>query len=106
MIGPSSRFPLQDSPVVIYPVLKLVKVSALVVGVEVRSSARWPPEAYEQRRHVAPALQRDAERLDAMVDVHSVLERVVRKSVGNPGVLVYLPPGVHPDHVLQMNQRD
>ena len=59
MIGPSSRFPLQDSPVVVYPVLKLVEVPALVVGVEVRPKARWPPEAHEQRRHVAPALQRD-----------------------------------------------
>lgn len=30
------------------------------MGVEVRPSARWPAEAYEQRRHVAPALERDA----------------------------------------------
>ena len=76
-----------------------------MVGVEVRPSARWPPNAYEQRRHVAPALQRDAQRLDAMVDVHPVLERVGRQSAGNPGVLVRLPPGVHPDHVLQINGR-
>ena len=59
-LAPSSRLPLQDSPVVIYPVLKLVEVPAPVVGVEVRPKARWSPLAYEQRRHVAPALQRDA----------------------------------------------
>ena len=40
-----------------------------------------------------------------MVDVHPVYERVIRQSIGNPWVLVHLPPGVHPDHVLQINGR-
>ena len=40
-----------------------------------------------------------------MVDVHPVLERIVRQSAGNPWVLARLPPGVHPDHVLQISER-
>ena len=71
------------------------------MGIEVRPSARRPPETYEQWRHIAPALKRDAQRLDAMVDVHPVLERVVGQPVRDARVLVYLPPGVHPDHVLE-----
>ena len=48
------------------------------MGVEVRPGARWPAEAYEQRRHVAPTLERYTYRLDAMIHVHPVLERIVR----------------------------
>ena len=40
-----------------------------------------------------------------MVDMHPVLERVVRQSVRNPWVLARLPPDVHSDHVLQISGR-
>ena len=51
---------LQDGPIVIYPILDLFEVPALVMSIKIRPRARWTAEAYEQRRHVTPALKCNA----------------------------------------------
>lgn len=51
---------LQDSPVIIYPILNLIEIPAFVMSIEIRTSPGRPTEADEQRRHIAPALECDA----------------------------------------------
>lgn len=48
---------LHNGPLIIYPLLDLVKVSAFVMSIKVRLTARWAPLAYQQRRNIAPALE-------------------------------------------------
>ena len=46
-----------------------------VMSIEVCFGSHCAAQPDKQRRHVAPALQRDAQRLNAVVDMHSILQR-------------------------------
>ena len=57
------------------------------MGVEVRPRARRAPEPDEQRGHVAPALQRDAQRFDAVSTCIRFLSGLSDSPLGMPGYL-------------------
>lgn len=68
--------------------------------IEIRLGTHRSTKSDQKRCHVAPAHEGDTEGLDAVIDVHAVLERGHGEAVGCAGVFAYLPPGVHADFVL------